>query len=84
MTSSENQAEFQALQILKAYAAELEWTAPERTIHQCRQFFLQSSAGSVADFTTGLKYLLENRYVKRLNDERLELTSAGRTWFLKQ
>ena len=74
-----------ALQILQCYRDQLEWTAPERTVYQCRDAFLKAyPERSLADFTIGLRVLLEQRFVKRLNDERLELTAAGRAWLTSQ
>ncbi len=81
MTDSITPTARHAAIILECYESQLEWTAPERTIHQCREHFLQHCpAASLADFTEGLRFLLENRYLRRLNDERLELTPQGRTW----
>ncbi|MCA8985010.1 MAG: hypothetical protein R3C12_17885 [Planctomycetaceae bacterium] len=81
MTHLPAEAECHALAILRGYEPFLEWTAPERTIHQCREFYFQQEGqGSLADFTAGLRFLLENRLLKRLTDERLELTDAGRAW----
>ncbi|TWT62448.1 hypothetical protein [Rubinisphaera italica] len=67
--------------ILQPYRKVFEYTAPERTIHQLREEFLKSSEeATIADFTAGMRVLLECRYIQRLNDERLELTPAGREW----
>ncbi|HBN79536.1 MAG TPA: hypothetical protein DD473_27680 [Planctomycetaceae bacterium] len=67
--------------ILQPYRKVFEYTAPERTIHQLREEFLKSSEeATIADFTAGMRVLLERRYIQRLNDERLELTPAGREW----
>lgn len=85
MSHFSTQTTKQAKIILESYASQLEWTAPERTIHQCRAHFLQHCPeASLADFTEGLRFLLENRYLRRLNDERLELTPQGRAWYEQQ
>jgi hypothetical protein len=74
-----------AVEILQCYRSQLEWTAPERTVYQCRDAYLQAHPGQeLVSFTEGLRFLLERRYLKRLNDERLELTDAGRGWLTSQ
>lgn len=81
MTRLPAEAECHALDILRGYEPFLEWTAPERTIHQCREFYFQQrEQAALENFTAGLRFLLENRFLKRLTDERLELTDAGRAW----
>jgi len=67
--------------ILESYQDVLNYTAPERTIHELREDFLKRRGqNALNDFTTGLRFLLERRYIRRLNDERLELTPEGREW----
>ncbi len=78
---SENQAEL-AFKILLPYEVQLDRQAPEYTIHQLREkFFAHIEAEQIDSFTYGLRLLLEKKYLRRLNDERLELTPAGREWF---
>lgn len=83
MSSSPQESQF-AHEILQAYHSQLEWTAPERTIHQCREHFLEQTDRTLPEFTTGLKFLLEKKFLKRRNDERLELTPDGREWLSQQ
>lgn len=72
-----------ALLILQHYEPRLDRTAPERTIHECREYFLaQAGQDNLPRFTAAMKILLEKRYVRRLNDERLELSDPGREWYL--
>ncbi|HCS55573.1 hypothetical protein [Rubinisphaera sp.] len=71
--------------ILQPYRKVFEYTAPERTIHQLREDFLKSSEeATITEFTAGMRVLLERRYIQRLNDERLELTPAGREWMTQE
>ncbi|MCG6155422.1 hypothetical protein [Rubinisphaera margarita] len=67
--------------VLQSYQDVLNYTAPERTIHELREDFLKHRGqDALSDFTEGLRFLLERRYIRRLNDERLELTPEGRQW----
>jgi len=80
----ETQKQF-ALQILLPYVAMLDRQSPEYTIDQLRENFLSVDKSCEIDqFTFGLRLLLENKYLRRLNDERLELTPTGREWFVNQ
>ncbi|MCA8986886.1 MAG: hypothetical protein KDA78_04560 [Planctomycetaceae bacterium] len=73
-----------AREIVQPYHQKLEYTAPERTIHQLREEFLKLTPGrNLEQFTSGMRFLLENRYLKRLNDERLELSPEGRAWLMQ-
>ena len=65
--------------ILLPFLDLLNHTAPEQTIHELReQFLARDEDFTLKDFTEGLRFLLETRYLIRLNDERLELSPAGR------
>ncbi len=71
-----------AFEILLPYEVQLDRQSPEYTIHQLREkFFSHIQAEQMETFTFGLRLLLEKKYLRRLNDERLELTPAGREWF---
>lgn len=71
--------------ILQPYRNLLDYTAPEQTIHELREQFLEAdSERTVQTFTAGMRVLLEMRYLNRLNDERLELSPAGREWLLEE
>lgn len=71
-----------AIKLLQPYKTMLDRQSPEYTIHQLRDSFLEENTDfEISDFTFGLRLLLENKYLRRLNDERLELTPAGREWF---
>ena len=81
MPKLEEQKQY-ALQILLPYETMLDRQSPEYTIDQLRESFLaRVSADEMRGFTFGLRLLLENKYLRRLNDERLELTPAGKEWF---
>ncbi len=80
----ESQKQF-ALQILLPYVSMLDRQSPEYTIDQLRENFLSVDESCKIDqFTFGLRLLLEKKHLRRLNDERLELTPTGREWFTKQ
>ncbi len=71
-----------AFEILLPYEVQLDRQSPEYTIHQLREkYFDHLQAEQMGLFTFGLRLLLERKYLRRLNDERLELTSAGKEWF---
>ena len=74
-----------AIQLLLPYQTMMDRQSPEYTIHQLRERFLELDESYVLnDFTFGLRLLLEKKYLRRLNDERLELTPPGKEWFTEQ
>jgi len=82
--SSEKQAQI-AFEILLPYEVQLDRQSPEYTIHQLREkFFARIQAEQMETFTFGLRLLLEKKHVRRLNDERLELTPTGKEWFINK
>jgi len=81
MSQPEKSSRDFARAILEKYENKLNYSAPECTIDELREGFLMSDPRlSIQEFTSGMRVLLENRYIRRLNDSRLELTAEGRAW----
>lgn len=82
LEDQEGDQEQVAFEILLPYEVQLDRQSPEYTIHQLREkYFAHLQAEQMERFTFGLRLLLERKYLRRLNDERLELTSVGKEWF---